>query len=184
MPLEISNIQASTTKSTACRRHSQRHGCQTSAFWSGNPECHTVLCPGNCHTVPEPAIVTPFWSQQSSHRSGASNRHTVPEPAIVTTFRSQQTITSFWSQQTVTTFRSQEAVSNQQAVSKQRAVSNQTLIAANAMRPNKPTLHRQRHTNKPSQRPLIDATPISCPQKKPLNCRQGHPHQINWHPPN
>ena len=90
MPLEISNIQASTSKSTACRRHSQRHGCQTSAFWSGNPECHTVLCPGNCHTVPEPAIVTPFWSQQSSHRYGASNRHTVPEPAIVTPFRSQQ----------------------------------------------------------------------------------------------
>ena len=31
-------------------------------------------CPGasNRHTIPEPAIVTPFRSQQSSHRSGAS----------------------------------------------------------------------------------------------------------------
>ena len=35
-------------------------------------------------TLVDPAIVTPFQSQQSSHRSGAINHHTVPEPAIVT----------------------------------------------------------------------------------------------------
>ena len=73
MPLEVSNLQASISKSTACRRHSQCHGSQNSVFWSGNPEFHTVLrpvnCraiswPGNCHTVLEPA-----------------NSHNVPEPA-------------------------------------------------------------------------------------------------------
>ena len=51
---------------------------------------------------------------------------------------------------------------------------NQHLIAANAMRPNKPTLHRQRHANKPSQRPLIDATPISRP-KNPSTAANGTP---------
>merc|ERR1712008_209500 len=47
---------------------------------------------------------------------------------------------------------------------------NQHLIAANAMRPNKPTLHCRRHANKPS--------------RKPLNCRQRHSLQIIWHLPN
>ena len=64
MPLEVSNIQASTSKSTACRRHSQCHGSQISAFCSGNPEFHTILRPVNCHPI--------LW---------LGNRHTVLEPA-------------------------------------------------------------------------------------------------------
>ena len=56
-----------------------------------------------------------------------------------------------------------------------------------ATRPNKPTLHRRRHANKPSQNQLINAVPISRPKTSlpPMATRPKqstrHAHRIKTH---
>ena len=74
-----------------------------------------------------------------------------------------------------TPFRSQETANPFD--SKQLVGRSQTLIVSNGTRANQPKPHcRQRHeANKPSQRPLIDTTSISCPKNRLLIATNGTP---------